>query len=100
MNTSKQVNVMVGLLMLFTIGTLLYFLWDTVRAEDAEDRQLRENAERGGALFSLNCRACHGLTGKGVLDNSALPGVPLNLVDNRPSDPGKLKALQDRFRDT
>ena len=100
MNTSKQVNVMLGLLMVFLIGTLLYFLWDSVRADDATDRQLRDNAERGASLFSLNCRACHGLTGKGVLETSSLPAVPLNLAENRPTDPGKLSALQARFKDT
>src|SRR3989337_651091 len=100
MNTRKQVNVMLGLLMLFVLGTLLYFLWDTVRAEDAEERQLQANAERGGKLYSINCRACHGLTGKGALENASLPGIPLNVDTNRPDDVGKLTALQQRFRDT
>ena len=100
MNTSKQVNVMLGLLMLFVLGTLLYFLWDTVRAEDAEDRQLQENAERGGKLYAINCRACHGLTGTGALENPILPGVPLNLEQYRVTDPGQLDAIQRRVRDT
>lgn len=100
MNTGKQINVMLGLLMVFAIATLLYFLWDTVRAEHAEERQLTVDAERGGKLFSLNCRACHGITGKGVLENPTLPGVPLNMDTNRPTDPGKLTQLQARVRDT
>ena len=107
MNTSKQVNVMIGLMFLVLVGTLLYFIWDNVRAEDAEQRQLVVNAERGGKLFSLNCRACHGVNGLGTLDNTLLPGLPLNLPSNRPvnpetnlPDPGKLMDLQSRFRDT
>jgi plastocyanin/mono/diheme cytochrome c family protein len=92
---------MIGLMFVFLIGTLLYFLWDSVRAEDAEDKQIVENAERGGRLFSLNCRSCHGMNGQGPLENSNLPGLPLNLEANRPiGDPGKLLELQNRFRDT
>ncbi|HEU4758959.1 MAG TPA: plastocyanin/azurin family copper-binding protein [Dehalococcoidia bacterium] len=100
MNTSKQVNAIVGLLMVFAVATLLYFLWDSVRAESADDRQLQANAERGGKLYSVNCRACHGLTGKGALENPTLPGFPLNIDTNRPTDIGKLTALQQRLRDT
>ena len=101
MNTGKQVNVMIGLMFIFLIGTLLYFLWDNVRAEDAEDKQIVENAERGGRLFSLNCRSCHGLNGLGPLENSNLPGAALNLDTNRPiGDPGALLSKQERFRDT
>ena len=100
MNTSKQVNVMLGLLMIFAVATTLYFVWDNARADDATEKQLIDNAERGGKLFSLNCRACHGLTGKGVLEDSSLPGAPLNLETNRPTDAGMLVALEARFRDT
>ncbi len=101
MNTSKQVNVMVGLMMVFLLGTLLYFVWDGVRADDAEQRQLTVNAERGGALFARNCRACHGLTGKGALELAGLPGAPLNIAEtNRLTDPGKLAARQTYLRDT
>ncbi len=112
MNTSKQVNVMIGLMFVILIGTLVYFIWDSVRAEDAEQRQIVENAERGGKLFALNCRACHGVNGLGSLENTLLPGLPLNLEANRPMmadpddpekslpDPGALMEFQNRFRDT
>lgn len=100
MNTSKQVNVMAGLLMVFAVATLLYFLWDPGRAQEAEDRQLTTNAERGGKLFGLNCRACHGLTGKGALERPGLPGLPLNDPSKRPASVGELAALQARYRDT
>ncbi len=101
MNTSKQVNVMIGLMFVVLIGTLLYFIWDDVRADDAEQRQLVQNAERGGNLFSLNCRACHGVSGLGPLENTNLPGLPLNVEDlNRPDDPGELMNRQTIIRDT
>src|SRR3990172_7589384 len=100
MNTSKQVNVMIGLMFVFLVGTLLYFVWDTVRAEDAQERQIVVNAERGGRLFSLNCRSCHGINGLGPLENSNLPGIPLNVETNRPEDPGGLLERQSRILDT
>ena len=100
MNNSKQVNVMIGLMFVFLMGTLLYFLWDSVRAEDAQERQVVVNAERGGRLFSVNCRSCHGITGTGPLENPNLPGIPLNLDTNRPDDPGKLLERQSRILDT
>ena len=100
MNTSKQVNVMIGLMFVFLIGTLLYFLWDSVRAEDAQERQIVVNAERGGTLFSVNCRSCHGMNGLGPLENANLPGIPLNVDTNRPDDPGGLLEKQARILDT
>jgi mono/diheme cytochrome c family protein len=99
-NTSKQVNVMIGLMFVFLVGTLLYFVWDTVRAEDAQERQIVVNAERGGKLFALNCRSCHGITGLGPLENPNFPGIPLNVETNRPDDPGKLLERQARILDT
>ena len=99
MDTSKQVNVMVGLLMVFAVSTLLYFLWDDDRASEATDRQLATNAERGGALYSLNCRACHGLNGKGPLESSIIPGAPLNTEDPYRLQDSTLTARQQRYRD-
>src|SRR3989304_7680671 len=97
MNTSKQVNVMIGLM----------FVWDPARAEAAQERQIVGNAGRGGRLFSLNCRSCHGIKGLGPLENPNLPGIPLNLDTNRgidpvtgKFDPGKLLEKQNRIRDT
>jgi len=110
MNTSKQVNAMIGLLFVFLVGTLLYWLWDvgfsiagleiSSRAEDAEERQILKNAERGGEVFSLNCRNCHGMSGRAVQESLMLPGLPLNVEANRADDPGRRMELQNRFRDT
>lgn len=91
---------MIGLMFVFLIGTFLYFLWDSVRAEDAQERQAVKMAEFGGELYSLNCRSCHGLNGGGTLENASLPGFALNVEGNRPDEPGALLSLQNRFRDT
>ena len=72
------------------------------RTPDAAQSNARwtENAERGGFLFSRNCSSCHGLTGKGAIERAGLPGAPLNLEEYRPTAPGELLTLQNRFRDT
>ncbi len=101
MNTTKQVNVILGLLMVGAIATLLYFLWDNLeREDDAQARQLMENAERGGELFALNCASCHGLNGKGLLERGSLPGAPLNVEAKRPTARDEVKVNVARFRDT
>ena len=101
MNTSKQVNVMIGLLFVFLVATLLYWLWDSVRAEDAEERQIVKNAEVGGDLYSLNCRSCHGSNGLGIQANPNLPGFALNVEGlNRLDDPGLLMERQNIILNT
>ncbi len=101
MNTSKQVNVMIGLLFLLVITFGLYFVWDqNVRAERAEDRQAEENAIRGGKLYALNCRICHGDQGLGSQENPNLPGAALNLENYRTTDPGQLRTLHQRLFET
>jgi mono/diheme cytochrome c family protein len=99
-NTSKQVNVIIGLLFVGALATLLYYLWDGERQSDAFVRQTTENAERGGFLFARNCSSCHGLTGKGIAERGGLPGAPLNVESNRSTSPGELNAIQARYRYT
>lgn len=101
MNTSKQVNVMIGLLFLLVITFGMYFVWDqNVRAERAEDRQAEENAIRGGKIFALNCRICHGDQGLGSQENPNLPGAALNLESYRTTDAGQLRTLHQRLFET
>lgn len=91
---------MVLLLLLTVLALGLYWAWDSVRAERAEGRQTETAADRGAHLFAQNCRVCHGRTGKGVSENVAFPGIPLNIEPNRPTDPTELKSIQLRLRDT
>ncbi|TMB66201.1 MAG: c-type cytochrome [Chloroflexi bacterium] len=100
MNTSKQVNVIVGLLFVGALATLLYFIWDPSRQRDAQARQLMENAHFGGALFALNCSSCHGLTGKGATERGGLPGAVLNDDSRRSTSLGEVSSNVARFRDT
>jgi mono/diheme cytochrome c family protein len=100
MRTSRQVDVMVLLLLLTVLAMGLYWAWDSVRAGRAEERQTETAAERGAHLFAQNCRVCHGRTGKGVSEDVIFPGIPLNIEANRPTDPTELKALQLRLGDT
>jgi mono/diheme cytochrome c family protein len=112
LNTAKQINVMIGLLFVGLLGTLFYFLFDNGfnafgidfegREQAAVVRQEKVNVERGGALFALNCRACHGLTGEGSLERSALPGAALNRDDNRPpgATESEVASKADRFQVT
>jgi mono/diheme cytochrome c family protein len=111
-NTAKQINIIIGLLMVGMLGTLLYYMFDngdTVlglsigdRQTVATDRQELDNAERGGALFARYCRSCHGLTGKGSLERTGLPGAVLNDPNNRPPAlaDAKVTARQLRLTDT
>lgn len=65
MNTSKQVNVMIGLLFLAFLAFGAYFLNEPNRAEVAEEGQHETVLHRGANLFVSNCRTCHGLEGEG-----------------------------------
>ena len=86
--------------MIGALATLLYYLWDGERQSSALERQMEENAERGGFLFARNCSSCHGLTGKGLEERGGLPGAILNDESQRPVSPGELLTAQNRFRDT
>ena len=97
MNTGKQINVMIGLLMVMLIATTLYFVWDRQRENTATARQNEVNAERGAHLFSLNCRSCHGISGLGALERRGLPGAVLNDESNQVSAPAELAAKHLRF---
>jgi mono/diheme cytochrome c family protein/plastocyanin len=99
-NTSKQVNVIIGLLFVGALATLLYYLWDGQRESNATERQMVENSERGGFLFARNCSSCHGLTGKGVTERGGLPGAVLNDEARRLTSAGPLAVEQARLRDT
>lgn len=94
MNTTKQIQIMVALVMLLVAGLIAYTIWEPTRADDAEERQLEEQVERGASVFARNCASCHGLNGEGFV------GPALNRPENRPDDPAELARLQDRFTNT
>lgn len=65
MNTSKQINVMIGLLFVIFVVVAGYLLNETSRQDVEADEITERNAERGARLFVRNCRTCHGLEGEG-----------------------------------
>lgn len=75
MNTSKQVNVMIGLLFLAFATFGGYILYEVPRAESATERQDELLAHRGAALFVANCRGCHGLMGLGAEEGGIAPAL-------------------------
>lgn len=79
MNTSKQVNVMIGLLFVTFVITVGY-LFNEANRQEVESAEINErNAERGARLFVQNCRNCHGLDGSGKDANGVgTIGVALN----------------------
>ena len=78
MNTGKQVNVMIGLLLVLVIVLGGYLLNENNRQDEALRDITERNAERGARLFVQNCRTCHGLRGLGVEDDPAGFGAKLN----------------------
>ncbi|MCY4638837.1 MAG: c-type cytochrome [Chloroflexi bacterium] len=100
MNTSKQVNVMIGLLFLTVAVLALYFLNENNRQAQALEHQTERVAERGARIFVDNCRSCHGLEGEGgigqalntpaflILGEDNEFGAPATPDLGTPDDPG------------
>ena len=76
MNTTKQVNVMIGLLFLMSVFYAANVLNEPNRQDQAIEEQTAVFAERGAEIFVENCRSCHGLEGLGT--NEGAIGQPLN----------------------
>lgn len=73
MNTSKQVNIMIGVLGLSVLMFGAYMLNESNRQVEARTEITERVAERGARLFVNNCRTCHGMEGEGHV------GPPLNV---------------------
>lgn len=73
MNTSKQVNIMIGLLFLSVLFFGGLVLYEAPRQTEAREEHEDLLAERGATLFVNNCRNCHGMVGEGHI------GPPLNI---------------------
>ena len=78
MNTGKQVNAMIGLLLVLVLMLGGYLLNEGNRQDEALRDITERNAERGARLFVQNCRGCHGLRGLGAEDDPAGFGAKLN----------------------
>ncbi|MFN8586038.1 MAG: cytochrome c [Dehalococcoidia bacterium] len=65
MNTSKQVNIMIGVVLVSILFFGAYMLHESSRQATAKEDITERVAERGARLFVSNCRSCHGLNGEG-----------------------------------
>jgi cytochrome c oxidase subunit 2 len=65
MNTSKQVNIMIGMVLLAILVFGGYIGYEGTRQAKQREEQTTRIAERGARLFVNNCRTCHGLDGEG-----------------------------------
>ena len=65
MNTSKQVNIMIGTVLVSIMMFGGYMAYESTRQVHAREEITQRIAERGARLFVSNCRTCHGLEGEG-----------------------------------
>ncbi|MBM4410757.1 MAG: c-type cytochrome [Chloroflexi bacterium] len=75
MNTSKQFNVMIGLLFVAFLAFGAYIANENNRAEAAREAQEDLKAHRGATLYVNNCRTCHGMEGKGTEEGAIAPAI-------------------------
>ncbi|MBT5775483.1 MAG: cytochrome c [Dehalococcoidia bacterium] len=75
MNTSKQVNAMIGLMLVVVIIFAANVFNEPNRAETAREHQIETFATRGAEIFVANCRSCHGLEGLGLEEGAIGPAL-------------------------
>ena len=105
MNTSKQVNVMIGLLFVSFVVIVGYLFNESNRQEVETEEITHRNAERGARLFVANCRTCHDLEGTGgigaAINNKAFwvfeEGNAQGVV---PTPEGEAEAIRKYLRET
>jgi len=109
MNTAKQVNIMIGLLLLSFLAFGIYYINEGKRAEAARANQTELMAHRGADLFVANCRSCHGMEGMGPdegnfapkLNNMAFLVLDGNNPFNLPVTPeGEARGIHDFLFET
>lgn len=75
MNTSKQINAMIGLLFLTILVLGAYAVNEGKRQTEAREEQAERIAERGARTFVQNCRSCHGMEGLGPEEGAVAPAL-------------------------
>lgn len=73
MNTSKQINAMIALLLLLLLGVGVYTIYDPFRAEAEADRTHEEIVSRAAKTYARNCHQCHGNNGEGRIGPALNP---------------------------
>lgn len=108
MNTSKQVNAMIGLLGLLVIILGAYAINEGSRQASAREEILERNLDRGARMFVNNCRSCHGMEGKGSEQGAFAPALHRDSFliiaehneDFEPTPAGEAEALRTFLRNT
>ena len=101
MNTGKQINAMIVLLLLLLLAVGVYTIWDPFRAEAEKERTLEDMAERAARTYAANCRQCHGNMGEGRIAPALNPEFRQrspDLVDF--TDPDKIAENRILVRNT
>lgn len=75
MNTTKQVNVMIGLLFMAFLVFSAYFITEGSREAAARSSQDELMAHRGATIYVNNCRTCHGMNGLGQEEGGVGPAL-------------------------
>jgi plastocyanin/mono/diheme cytochrome c family protein len=101
MNTSKQINAMIALMLLLLLLVGVYTIWDPFRAEATAERTRDEIVERAAHTFARNCRSCHGNAGEGRIGPALDPTIRANNPNLRNfADPNALAENQRIVTDT
>ncbi len=105
MNTSKQVNIMIGVVLLSILLFGGYMLNESSRQATAKEEVTERVAERGARLFVNNCRSCHGLEGEGHIGPALNSGAYLILAkDNEeglpPTADGEASGIRSFLHNT
>jgi mono/diheme cytochrome c family protein/plastocyanin len=101
MNTGKQINSMIALMLLLLLLVGVYTIWDPFRAEATAERTHEEVAERGAKVYLRNCRSCHGNTGEGRIGPALNPEIRANNPNLRNfADPNALAETERIVRYT
>src|SRR5918997_1802468 len=83
MNTGKQINAMIALMLLLLLLVGIYTIYDPFRAEATEERTREEIMERAAHTYARNCRQCHGNEGEGRIGPALNPAFRANNPDLR-----------------
>jgi cytochrome c55X len=94
MNTSKQVNAMIGLLALLVLVLGAYAINEGNRQAAERHHILERDIIRGSRMFVNNCRSCHGMEGKGSEEGAFAPAIHRDsflIIDDRTDPEGHLR---------
>lgn len=75
MNTSKQVNAMIGIMLVVVIIFAANVFNEPNRVEIAREHQIETFVDRGAEIYVGNCRSCHGIEGLGPEEGAIAPAL-------------------------